>query len=107
MTTRISLSNLPEYALDKTIEKYTHALTEEYPVWAYCSICAEIDSILSGDDGCEILCPLYPSGWCMDDPADSRLYHPTDTDLKDYLWWVTIELELMRTKCERRWGGAW
>ena len=31
----------------------------------------------------------------------------TDIDLKDYLWWVTIELELMRTKCERRWGGAW
>lgn len=107
MTTIISLSNLPEYALDETIEKYIHALTGEYPVWAYCSICAEIDSILSEDDGCEILCPLYPSGWCMDDPADSRLYHPTDTDLEDYLWWVTIELELMRTKCERRWGGAW
>ena len=43
MTTRISLSNLPEYALDKTIEKYTYVLTEEYQVWAYCSICDEID----------------------------------------------------------------
>ena len=54
MTTRISLSNLPEYALDKTIEKYTYVLTEEYQVWAYCSICAEIDSILSGDNGCQL-----------------------------------------------------
>lgn len=34
-------------------------------------------------------------------------YEKWETDVNNYLWWITTELELRRTKCERKWGGAW
>ena len=124
---RISLSELSEQALNQTLNKYSGALRGYLLSWTWCQICSEIDNntdknTLSSDE-CETLCPLYPSEWCRNDRLESRLYDAYaamdtarfrekkyerwETDVNNYLWWITTELELRRTKYERRWGGAW
>lgn len=124
---RISLSELSEKALDETLNKYSRTI-RGYPLsWTWCEICNEIEDSADADltqyEQCNILCPLYPSGWCRNTRLMSRLYdayaaneqarfyekeyEKWETDVNNYLWWITTELELRRTKYERRWGGAW
>lgn len=121
MIKRISLSELSEKALDETLNKYSGALRGYILSWTSCRICDEIENV--EDSACKVLCPLYPSGWCRNDKLESRLYdayaamdtasfrekeyEKWETDVNNYLWWITTELELRRTKYERQWGGAW
>ena len=117
MSQRISIFELSERALDETLRKYSEALQYECISWIACRICFEIDRtanemhIYAGL--CETLCPLYPSKWCRNNRHDSRLAE-TDRikiewlqDIENYLWWITIELELQRTEYEQNWGGTW
>jgi len=123
MIKRISLSELPEKALDETLQKYSRALWCGTLQWVFCRICKEIDAcedrVLEecDVDGCEDLCPLYPSGWRRNAPDKSKLYKyypPFETEkdtvweqnVNNYLWWVTIELELRRAGYEKHLGGA-
>lgn len=121
---RISLSELSEQALDQTLDKYSGAINGYSLSWTRCKICSEIDNntdknTLSSDE-CETLCPLYPSEWCRDDKLESRLYDAYaamdtasfrekeyerwKTDVNNYLWWITTELELMRSDYEKHWS---
>ena len=118
---RISLSEISEKALDETLNKYSGALRGYILSWTWCRICGEIENVENST--CKILCPLYPSEWCRNDRRQSRLYdayvamnegefrekeyEKWETDVNNYLWWITTELELRRTKYERKWGGAW
>lgn len=111
----ISIFNLSERALDETLRKYSEALKYEGVLWTACQICFEIDKIADELQAssmiCSTLCPLYPSKWCRNNRHDSRLAN-TDRvktewmrDVENYLWWITIELELQRTEYEQNWGG--
>ena len=113
----ISIFNLSERALDDTLRKYSEALQYECISWIACRICFEIDKIADKlhiyAELCGTLCPLYPSKWCRNNRHDSKL---SDTEqskvewlknVERYLWWITIELELMRNDYEKHWGGAW
>ena len=113
----ISIFNLSERALDETIRKYSEALQYECIYCEACRICFEIDKIADKlhiyAELCGTLCPLYPSKWCRNNRHDSKL---SDTEqskvewlknVERYLWWITIELELMRNDYEKHWGGAW
>ena len=111
----MSLSELSEQALDETLYKYSAALQYNFMSWEMCKICTEIDTLKIPDikSGCKYFCPLYPSRWCRNAIQNSRLYkqdtqlNAWKTDVNNYLWWITTELELRRTKYERKWGGAW
>ena len=129
MIKRVSLSELSEKALDETLDKYSGALRGYGLTWTWCRMCIETGTIamlenenMGHSDICEACCPLYPSEWCRNEKLESRLYdgysamltalfHESEqnrweTDTNNYLWWVTIELELRRTKYEKHWGGA-
>ena len=104
MSQRISIFELSERALDETLDKYSQGLEHGYASWRVCRICMEVLT------SCR-LCPLYPSKWCVSDRLESRLYktyEKTDweSDVESYLWWISIELELMRADYEKYWGGA-
>jgi hypothetical protein len=104
MSQRISLFELSERALDETLDKYSQGLEHGYASWRVCRICMEVLT------SCR-LCPLYPSKWCVSDRLESRLYKTYektdwDNDIKSYLWWISIELELMRADYEKHWGGV-
>ena len=130
MIKRVSLSELSEKALDETLDKYSGALRGYGLTWTWCRMCIETGTIamlenenMGHSDICEACCPLYPSEWCRNEKLESRLYdgysamltalfHESEqnrweTDTNNYLWWVTIELELMRNDYEKHWGGAW
>jgi hypothetical protein len=120
MSQRISIFELSERALDETLDKYSGALRGYGLSWTWCKICTEIRNIaihensdISDSDMCKLLCPLYTSKWCRNNRHDSKL---SDTEqskvewlknVERYLWWITIELELMRNDYEKHWGGAW
>jgi hypothetical protein len=114
MSQRISIFELSEKALDETLYKYSKAMTENSMAWISCKICKEMNNLTINrpDDTCETFCPLYPSGWCRNEPMDSRLYkNERDNkswrnDVNNYLWWISIELELMRADYEKHWEGV-
>jgi len=121
---RISLSELSEQALEQTLNKYSAALSGCPLSWTWCGICIEIeynaDTDMTQYEPCAILCPLYPSEWCRNDKLESRLYDAYaamdtasfrekeyerwKTDVNNYLWWITTELELMRSDYEKHWS---
>ena len=117
MSQRISIFELSERALDETIRKYAEVLKYECIYWIACKICFEIDQIANelqmDKQICSTLCPLYPSKWCRNNRHDSRLAEKNQNktewlqDVERYLWWITIELELMRNDYEKHWRGAW
>ena len=123
MSQRISIFELSEQALDETLDKYSGALRGYGLTWTRCKICTEVENIAAEESGnwseqspCKLFCPLYPSEWCRDEKLESRLYdgysamltalfneseqNRWEIDVNNYLWWITIELELMRTKCQ-------
>lgn len=116
---RVSLHELSEKALDETLDKYSGALRGYGLTWTWCGICIETENKATYENKdvsehliCETCCPLYPSEWCRNEKLESRLYdgygqNNWEIDVNNYLWWITIELELRRTKYERNWGGAW
>lgn len=118
MSQRISIFELSEQALDETLDKYSGALRGYGLSWTWCKICTEIKNIaihensdISYSDMCKLLCPLYTSKWCRNEKLGSRLYEKKqkqwEIDVNNYLWWITIELELRRTKYEQNWEGTW
>lgn len=130
MSQRISIFELSERALDETLDKYSGALRGYGLTWTWCKICIEVGNIAMNEnrdipysDICKQCCPLYPSEWCRNEKLESRLYdgysamltalfneseqNRWEIDVDNYLWWITTELELRRTKYERNWGGAW
>jgi hypothetical protein len=78
---------LSDKALNETLKKYSNYLINKKLNWRACLICDEILSI--GLITCEE-CPLWPSEWCRCKCDASRV----TTEPNDYLWWITIELEL-------------
>lgn len=109
---RIGLWELSEKALDETLSKYSKAMTENSVAWVFCKICEEVDNLTIDrhDDMCRTFCPLYPMEWCRNEPLYSRLFKKTRyekqwiTDINNYLWWITTELELMRSDYEKHWS---
>lgn len=115
MSKRISIFELSEQALDETLDKYSGALRGYGLTWTWCEICIEVGNIAMNEnrdipysDICKQCCPLYPSEWCRNEKLESRLYdgYRWEIDVDNYLWWITTELELRRTKYERNWGGT-
>ncbi|WP_333642117.1 hypothetical protein [Mesotoga prima] len=112
MMGRIGLWELSEKALDETLSKYSKAMTENSVAWVFCKICEEVDNLTIDrhDDMCRTFCPLYPTEWCRNEPLYSRLFKKTRyekqwiTDINNYLWWITTELELMRSDYEKHWS---
>jgi hypothetical protein len=96
-------------AWNETLQKYAMALLTGYLAWIPCRICDEMDEIRTKNEDdnsipCKWICPLSPSSWCRNAKSTSRLHYEYhmgkrdrywSDDLEEYLWWITIEVEMM------------
>jgi len=95
------------------LAKWYKSYLGEEDDWTSCPICEDVQANwpddLSDDLYCSDLCPLSVSGWCREYKDDSKLSEEYDDVeggltqselLENYLWWITIELEMRRAEYE-------